>query len=255
MSFIHLVSIRGRRDRNEDRHQVLRESEDVLHAAVYDGHGGDFVSNFLKNGFLDDIVYSGKRIKDVVRSYGKKLLMKEKAEECGSTAAVVTIDTKRKKIRTMNIGDSRIVLYHGGGRVEALTNDHKPDTEEERVRISSMGETISYDREDELYRINGYSVSRAFGDTNYPAVATTPDVAHHRYKTGRFVIVACDGVWDVLSNEDACRVVSDAGRRLSGRVEPYNDDPMSKHNLATHLMREALRKGSQDNITAMVIGI
>lgn len=92
----------------------------------------------------------------------------------------------------------------------------------------------------------GLSVSRTIGDVTIKAsapgvVSATPEVRAVTLSPEKdlFVIVASDGVWDVLTSEEACRLVCVA--RADGEDG------------AAEVVSEAIRRGSRDNCTAMVV--
>ncbi len=94
-----------------------------------------------------------------------------------------------------------------------LSVDHKPYTPSEQARIEAAGGTVS------MKRVNGdLAVSRALGDFVYkhsrelPAerqqVSPEPEfIVKERSAEDQFLILACDGIWDVMSNEDVARNV------------------------------------------------
>ena len=88
-----------------------------------------------------------------------------------------------------------------------LTQDHKPNDKNERSRINKLGGKIYYDGYD--WRIKDLSLSRAFGDIEAkPFVSHLPQI--YRYKINnndKFIIFACDGLWDVISNKKAINFV------------------------------------------------
>lgn len=107
-----------------------------------------------------------------------------------------------------NAGDSRAVLCRAGGVVHALSEDHKPSQEVERRRIEAAGGYIN-----QVGRVNGnLNLTRSLGDLKYkqvPGVARAdqiitgePDITVTELRADdEFMIVACDGVWDCLTNE------------------------------------------------------
>jgi serine/threonine protein phosphatase PrpC len=66
------------------------------------------------------------------------------------------------------------------------------------------------------------------------------------YTDGEFLIVACDGLWDVMSDQEAVDLV-----RIHHREHLVEDDD-GREVAASFLVEEALRRGSADNITAVV---
>jgi serine/threonine protein phosphatase PrpC len=107
-------------------------------------------------------------------------------------------------------------------------------------------------------RLNGVlAVSRAFGDVEHKRLASElwkerfsseplisePDVVLHKVAADdEFVILACDGVWDVLTSQQACNLTRSA---------------LSAHKnvgvAAEALVRKALERGSQDNVSVCIV--
>jgi serine/threonine protein phosphatase PrpC len=130
----------------------------------------------------------------------------------------------------------------------AKTKDHKPNWPEEKERITKLGGQIYYDGYD--WRIKDLSVSRAFGDNDAtPYLTSKPEVFRHRItQSDKFMILACDGLWDVLDNQTAVNLV------LS---ECYNIRTGLRNNIKSNIARKladfALEKGSTDNITVVIV--
>jgi serine/threonine protein phosphatase PrpC len=138
------------------------------------------------------------------------------------------------------------------------------------------------------YRINGnLAVSRAFGDRlETPFVSDQPDVTQfeREHETDRFIIIASDGLWDVMTSQEAVRFVQQilagsvgalgAGgevkggmktrrpsRSLSKWMRTYSGDTSMvravldtrKAKIAKYLVEESLRRGTADNVTVIVI--
>lgn len=116
-----------------------------------------------------------------------------------------------------NVGDSRAILYDGSTSqgTFALSEDQKPTNEKERQRIINAGKTVSMGRV-----MGNLAVARAFGDfryknsTNVPevqqAVCVEPEITRyqmtpvttHTNQKYQFVVLACDGLWDKMTNTD-----------------------------------------------------
>ncbi|EDR22206.1 protein phosphatase 2C, putative [Entamoeba dispar SAW760] len=129
--------------------------------------------------------------------------------------------------------------YIGGGRieVEALTHDHKPSYQEDRQRIRETGNYIS-DQE----KVNGYiSVTRAIGDVKCKTfVSCIPEFSEvPRRVSDCFVICACDGVWDVFSNEEIGNLV-------------MANEQMNCTELAKLIVDTAYCRFSSDNMSCIV---
>lgn len=104
------------------------------------------------------------------------------------------------------MGDSRCVASIEG-IADPLSTDHKPCDPLEKERIISAGGFV------ELNRVNGnLALSRAVGDFAFKQnmdidpedqiVSGCPDVVSRSVsESWEFMVLACDGIWDVLSNQ------------------------------------------------------
>lgn len=143
------------------------------------------------------------------------------------TTAVCAIK-QGKDIIIANLGDSRAVLatMSNAGYLKAvqLTTDQKPCLPEEAARIKSCeGRVFALKEEPSVMRVwlpgencPGLAMARALGDSRlkHHGVISTPQVTAHRI-TGAdlFIILASDGVWDVLSNEEVVSIVCTTPRK------------------------------------------
>lgn len=141
----------------------------------------------------------------------------------------------------VSCGDARITLNVGDRPIRA-TVDHKASDREERHRIQALGGYIT-----DGGRIMGMiAVARSLGDRAFrPYVAYTPSVKWMKITDdARFAIIACDGLWDVVSDEFAIKVVSDYYRKHG-----------TYQGAALMLRESAYALGSGDNISTMVVGL
>jgi len=130
--------------------------------------------------------------------------------------AVVALIAGNNTLYVANAGDSRGVLCRGDGSAYALSEDHKPESELEKGRIEAAGGFVNA-----AGRVNGnLNLSRSLGDLKYKQVhgvsregqiiTAEPDVTVTPIRpTDRFFILACDGIWDVMTNQVACDFVSE----------------------------------------------
>jgi serine/threonine protein phosphatase PrpC len=262
---VHSVSLKGKRPQNEDKHSEIinldGKNPDILPInffGVYDGHGGKSISKFLADNlpqcFINKKVsYPLKKnfVKDIY-NYWRELLQskyRDISTTAGSTCLVVIQYKEADKdfLNILNTGDSRCVLCRNGLGIP-LTKDHKPNWPEESYRIKKLGGEIVFDGYD--YRICNLSVSRAFGDTSaYPYVTNMPDL--YRYKltsNDNFMVLACDGLWDVYSNQDVVNIVLESCYDMTGRTRINQNI-----NIAKKLAELAIAKGSTDNISVIVV--
>ena len=197
---------------------------------VFDGHGGAKVAAFSANNLHRYIVrrteYKEGDVEEALRQgfmeCDRVMRTEEslKDEMAGCTAVVVM--TKGKQLWCANAGDSRCVAGVGGV-AKALSNDHKPMDTKEKARIEAAGGFVEFNR------VNGnLALSRAMGDfvfkmndklpQNEQIVTCYPDIVHEVVEEDwDFILLACDGIWDVLSNQEVTDFVTE---RLGRAMEP-----------------------------------
>ncbi|KAL2318020.1 hypothetical protein Fmac_031896 [Flemingia macrophylla] len=252
---------------------------------VYDGHGGSQVAKYCRDHihlvlteeieFVKEGLISGS-IKDDCKDQWKKTFtncfLKVDAEvggnvnnepvapeTVGSTAVVAVICASH--IIVANCGDSRAVLCRGKEPM-ALSVDHKPNRDDEYARIEAAGgKVIQWNG----HRVFGVlAMSRSIGDRYLkPWIIPEPEVTFlPRTKDDEFLILASDGLWDVMTNEEVCDL---ARRRIllwykkNGLEQPSSErgegiDPAAQA-AAEYLSNRALQKGSKDNITVIVVDL
>ncbi|SPO03041.1 uncharacterized protein DNG_05722 [Cephalotrichum gorgonifer] len=143
--------------------------------------------------------------------------------------------TRSRVLYTANVGDARIILCRSGKALR-LSYDHKGSDENEGRRIANAGGLILNNR------VNGVlAVTRALGDaymkdlvTGHPY--TTETVIQP--ETDEFIIIACDGLWDVCSDQEAVDLVREI------------EDPLAGAKL---LVEHALSRFSTDNLSCMIV--
>jgi serine/threonine protein phosphatase PrpC len=221
--------------------------------AVFDGHGGEAVAEHCARTMPEAIIKQltaatatkGSNDDVMVNSLATAFAEVDgraaHADHVGSTACVVLIGDHH--IWCANAGDSRAVLA-SGGRAIPLSRDHKPELAHERQRIEGSGGVIVHDGY--CYRVQGVlNVSRGIGDrTLQPYVTSLPEVAcaTRNPTDDRYVMVASDGLWDVFSSDEAIL-----------HMDGFLRDPNTRVEVALQLLvKEARRRGSTDNITAIV---
>ncbi|PAN29383.1 hypothetical protein PAHAL_5G222400 [Panicum hallii] len=243
--------------------------------AVYDGHGAAWVAEAclerlhvvlaeelarlrLASGGGDDasarwreaMLAAFARVDDEVAVVQIATKDSTTVEPHGSTALVVVVEPRR--IVVANCGDSRAVLCRGGAAVP-LSTDHKPDRPDELERIESAGGQIIYWQGPRVLGV--LAMSRSIGDYFMkPSMSAEPEVTvTDRTDTDEFIILASDGLWDVMSNEFACKV---ARYCLSGRAAakcPATVGGSSARDAAALLVEMAAARGSDDNISVVVV--
>ncbi|KAJ8492457.1 hypothetical protein OPV22_014178 [Ensete ventricosum] len=234
---------------------------------VYDGHGGARVAQACRERLhvvlAEEVAATGGwpraegRWREVMMASFSRVdgeveaaAQGEAERTVGSTAVVAVVGTKR--IVVGNCGDSRAVLSRGGVAVP-LSFDHKADRPDEMERVEAAGgRVINWDG----YRVLGVlATSRSIGDCYLkPFVISEPDVTvTERTEKDEFLILASDGLWDVVSNEAACKI---ARQCLNGRMARMFPDTVSgctAAEAAALLAELAISRGSEDNISVVVV--
>jgi serine/threonine protein phosphatase PrpC len=261
---IDFASLTGKRKQNEDKHNIIKNIDgsnptkiNINYYGIYDGHGGKFVSKFLSEHFpkyfMDKRTDYPLKKRDVDRAYNyfQDMLAtkyKDNATNTGSTCLIVLhyLKNKNEYLNILNLGDCRCVICNNNIAIP-LTKDHKPDKPEEEQRIKDLGGEIVFDGYD--WRVGDLSVSRAFGDLSEPKLSHIPDMFEYMVTSrDKFMILACDGLWDVISSQDACDFVLKTcyniktGERINEKV-----------NMGKRLADLAIEKGSTDNVSVIVV--
>lgn len=281
---VYRASLQGLREANEDQDLAFLNSNEtdptfnskfnqINLFCIFDGHGGQQVSAYLKKRlpkFLlkKKISYplSNSSINVIFDTVQNELVTSPDkiAEHCGSTALCVIFYKKNNEVclQIINSGDCRAVVCCNNLAIP-LTKDHKPCWFDERKRIeyingtSTFKETIYYDGAD--WRIKDMSVSRAFGDLDsVPYVTHIPDIFHYTLTDqDRFMILACDGLWDVLSNQDAVNFILDHLHNNTKHYEIKDKYPpptfKDENNIAEKLAYYAIARGSADNVSIVIV--
>lgn len=194
--------------KNEDR--IVFQKGKSIFAGVYDGHGGDLTSEFIRQNIIE--IYSNiqtqsiterlaltyEKIEHDLFNYFKRMGSRDTS---GSTACSVIITPST--IYLANTGDSRCILSENG-KAMSLTIDHKPNEVTEYERIKSNNEKITYTG---VYRIGGLAVSRVIGDfyikNKQKSVIFRPDIfIAKRNEYQDFIVLATDGLYDVMTNQE-----------------------------------------------------
>ncbi len=241
----------GHRNTMEDEHALYQNPEKKFFSAeVYDGHGGrkaaltaaEMITPYFLHAWSREIEKPMKEQSPVTELLRTSYLAADKYViesgcDSGTTAAgFYLIDDH---FYAVNCGDTRIVIgvYDG---VSTLTLDHKPNVPEELQRIEDGGGfVVSFG----VSRVQGVlAVSRSIGDTSLkPYIIAEPRIAEGRLgRENDFLIIACDGVWDVLSPDIVIAMV-----RAAADVQAA----------AETIKTTAIDSGSNDNITVIVLDL
>jgi len=271
----------------EDRYIICSPLEPgKVFLGVFDGHGGagaaEFAAEVIKHNLINELRRAERKslsitevLTNTYHETDNQISMAGVSRSSGCTAVTaymhVAIDGRRM-LTVANAGDSRAVLCRnmttrgtGNGmrhNVEALSRDHKPNDPDEQARIQAAGGDVIRGRV-----MGMLAVSRALGDHSLKDfVVSTPEIRSteiHPDDAG-FILLACDGVWDVFSNEEAVKIIQDSysvlcdveartlGVQSLSSEQRANFDVNVSSQLARDLVNKAIQKGSRDNVTCLI---
>ncbi|KAK8842051.1 hypothetical protein M9Y10_026273 [Tritrichomonas musculus] len=236
----------GLRESMED---AIIVRDDLNLYAVCDGHGGSKTANYaaihlntlfdfsLKNGS-----YSFEKAKYFISEVFNQMneQLQKQGFNDGSTLCLCFLcqnDKGLRKVVTAHLGDARAMIVTKDGKAKKLTTDHKPSMRTEFDEIHKRYGRLSTDN-----RVDGVlAVARSIGD--YTVFGLGRDLELNEFgldENDRYLVVCCDGVFDVLSNEDVAKIA-------------YNT---SSPNEAAFIIRNAaFGFGSSDNISVIVVDL
>ncbi|KAM1909270.1 hypothetical protein ACFX13_038048 [Malus domestica] len=217
---------------------------------VFDGHGGTDAASFIRKNILKYIVDDSHFPRCLDRAIKSAYLKADCAfadvislDISSGTTALTSLIWGRTLI-VANAGDCRAVLGRRGRAVE-MSKDHKPNCKSERLRIENLGGVI-YDG----YLNGQLSVARALGDWHMKGakgsacpLSAEPELQETRLtEDDEFLIMGCDGLWDVMSSQ--CAVT------MTRKELMVHNDP---ERCSRELVREALMRNACDNLTVIVV--
>ncbi|EOA33967.1 hypothetical protein CARUB_v10021462mg [Capsella rubella] len=228
-----VVSRKGKKKFMEDGHRVvpcLVGSSKKGFFGVYDGHGGGKAAEFVAENLHKNVLEMMKNCKDKeekVEAFKAAYLRTDRdflEQGVVSGACCVTALIQDQEMIVSNLGDCRAVLCRGGV-AEALTTDHKAGRDDEKERIESQGGYVDIHRGS--WRVHGIlAVSRSIGDAHLKKwVIAEPDTRILELEQDmEFLVLASDGLWDVVSNQEAIDTVLQvlAQRKTPGESEEEN---------------------------------
>ena len=217
-------------------HPRLKDHPNIFFAALMDGHGGkksnqndkrigcataSFVASRIGENLHDALQQRDlTTFEDVLRYtfiYTDVECRLQNLMASGCTCASIAIvydeKTNERVVYAANIGDSR-VLYYSNGIVSRLSyviefiqnyqQDHKAEDKQEIARIIMSGGMVINKRVMGLL-----AVTRSFGDHSIKEfVISEPYIQSRKIIDDHsFIVLACDGVFDVLSDEETCNIV------------------------------------------------
>lgn len=268
----------GRRPSMEDfytaRIMPSRKSDTFL--SIFDGHGGKAAAK--KAAELLPLLITSTPLErgqfQSVEAYEElEEIFKNQKENSGTTAVSVYIkknddaeSTSPYILEVAWTGDSRAIYVRKDGSIAFETTDHKPTDVSENKRIKDAGGFLMMGRVVNEKLDKALAVTRAIGDYGIKqetkGIVATPEVRKlNVFPRHHFMILASDGVWDVIDNEEAVKIVQDA---LKNIAPPSPDNVPNETALeagssfstiqAARALRDAAyNRGSKDNVSAMII--
>ena len=273
------------RDYNEDTITATKILFNTFFFAIYDGHGGNGCSSYLKESLHLYIKnFSKESLNEAINSVENNFIKEKALDEKGNmldhsgSCGIMALIHKNKLI-IANIGDSRLILFKKSC-LFFQTEDHKPDSPKEKLRIENNGGKI-YRTQSliPLYQ-NGkkieipwrvfpgrLSVSRTFGDVeakienlggNKDVVVAKPDITEIDLDDDfNFLVIGCDGIFDVLSNEQIleCVKIVFKEKKIDNKNNNINNINISElcGDIADMIIKSSLALDSFDNISCIVV--
>nr|KYP67477.1 putative protein phosphatase 2C 6 [Cajanus cajan] len=233
---------------------------------VYDGHGGSQVAKFCAKRMHDVIAEEWDREMASAAEWQRRwetvfansfdrtdneILSDTVAPEMvGSTASVVVLSGCQ--IITSNCGDSRVVLCRRTQTIP-LTVDQKPDRQDELLRIEGGGGKVINWNGARVFGV--LAMSRAIGDRYLrPWIIPVPEITFTaRTDEDECLILASDGLWDVMTNEEVGEVARHILRRRRRSLSMEEKSPAQV--VADSLTEIAYGRNSKDNISIIVVDL
>jgi protein phosphatase 1L len=241
--------------KGQDRFFQLAENG-VIISLLFDGHGTDTVIDYISSHrtdfaelgmepFPETNAEAFERTRKVFVEFENTMRKSMSDLYSGSTLVTAVHKVSTKKVFFAHIGDSRAV-WSVGGKIYG-TNDHKPSEEREMTRIISLGGKVTKAKRDVMRVNENLATSRSFGDEtlktkgntendrNNDLVSVIPSVyGPFSLPSKSFYGLGSDGVFDVMSNEETIKLLSDQKK---------------SSNVARKVVEMAVQKGSLDDIT------
>jgi len=217
--------------------------------SIFDGHRGAVLSQFAASE-MPRLLYESLSMtvaEEVEDGVAMEIALRKAFYQCheeahslalhGGTTALVLV-RQNNICYCANAGDSRAVVQLADGEVRRLSFDHTADTIQEQERICEAGGSVEFGcLEGEL------SVCRGFGNFDMEGFTPEPYIAPRlNVEDADFVMLASDGLWDVVSDEQAASLVRNG---LQGGL--------SADDCAQHLLDLACELNSCDDITVVIV--
>ena len=277
------------RDYNEDTITATKiildgvNDSNTFFFAVYDGHGGNGCSLYLKEKLHHFIKnFTKESLNEAINTVEEKFMSEEALDEKGeikdpSGSCGIMALIQKNKLIIANVGDSRLVLFKKNS-LYFSTEDHKPGSPSEKTRIEKGGGMVYQTPSLIPLHQNGkeieppwrvlpgrLSVSRTFGDVEAKneklggmknVVVALPDITEIELDEDfNFMVLGCDGIFDVLSNEEILECVKIVLKEKE--INDLNNVNISElcGYIADMIIKSSLAKDSYDNVSCIVVAI
>lgn len=196
---------------------------------------------------VSDCLEDERDANDTRRDSSPQLVHRILADRSGSTAVMVLLTPHH--IICCNAGDSRAILFKGGQALP-LSFDHKPNNPTEMNRVKEAGGFVKYKRVD-----GDLAVSRGLGDFRFKMnsgtipeqqkVSVLPEiiVSVRNDDKDQFLVLGCDGIWDVMGNQDCAEMIK--------KMMDEGEDDLGK--ICEKMLDICLNRNSKDNMTLCVV--
>lgn len=248
------------------RNQMLADRE-ALQRSIMDGRGPRGLHADQGEDATSEVMR--RVLKTAYLRADKEFIAPKAAPQSGSTGATVVLFGRR--LFAANVGDSRVVLARKNGACLELTSDHKPSRPDEAARVRAAGGFILHKRV-----MGELAITRAFGDKSFkmgikamleedadelggagsvsddatkdltaPLVSAEPEIASIVLShEDEFLLLACDGLFDVFKSQDAITFARQ--ELIAHRGEPAE--------VARILSDQAIRvRRSRDNVSILIV--
>ena len=277
------------RDYNEDTITATKiildgvNDSNTFFFAVYDGHGGNGCSLYLKEKLHHFIKnFTKESLNEAINTVEEKFMSEEALDEKGeikdpSGSCGIMALIQKNKLIIANVGDSRLVLFKKNS-LYFSTEDHKPGSPSEKTRIEKGGGMVYQTPSLIPLHQNGkeieppwrvlpgrLSVSRTFGDVEAKneklggmknVVVALPDITEIELDEDfNFMVLGCDGIFDVLSNEEILECIKIVLKEKE--INDLNNVNISElcGYIADMIIKSSLAKDSYDNVSCIVVAI
>ncbi|KAK6191299.1 hypothetical protein SNE40_003026 [Patella caerulea] len=251
-------AIKNTRRKMEDVHVIcsdlnslfnLKDCPSHSYYSVFDGHGGIEAALYASSHLHTNLVHQpnfltdpAAALKQAYKQTDEGFLIRAKNENLKSGTTGISVLQQGSKLHIAWLGDSQAVLVKDGQTVDVM-NPHKPDRADEKERIEKLGGIVVWFG---TWRVNGaIAVARAIGDKSYkPYISSDADVFSADLDGSEdYIVLACDGVWDVIAPKDIPEIVYN-------HIQEHHGNRAHTAHRIVDLARE---NGSTDNISVIVV--